>query len=180
MMDGAWSILDDREHSYLSQFSLRFELSNLDESGQIGNMPELSFAGDFLFGGSSLCLSSRLVGWCFYFHRLFLYLHWLVLVGFDVQPSAGSSVVPGISANHSVPTGSISPRELYICYLDWLYLPSVQLRHSCFRSYRSQLFSLLPGKTHSSWFSPQVFLFLFCRLCKILCKLGDFVGSSHI
>ena len=34
---------------------------------------------------------------------LAVYLHWLVLVGFEVQSNAGSSVVPGISANHSVP-----------------------------------------------------------------------------
>ena len=41
-------------------------------------------------------------------------------------------------------------------------------------------YSLLPGKTHSSCVSPQICLFLFCRLQKILCKLGDFVGSSHL
>ena len=93
------------------QFSSRFRLSNLDESGRIGDLRELSFADDFLF----VC---GLVILLWSFHWLFLYLHRLVLVGFEVQPSGGFSVVPGILANHSVPTESIYPRELYIYYLD--------------------------------------------------------------
>ena len=48
--DGAWSILDCGKCSCLSQFSSRFGLSNLDEGGWIGDLWELSFAGDFLFG----------------------------------------------------------------------------------------------------------------------------------
>ena len=58
--------------------------------------------------------------------------------------------------------------------------PLVQQRCSFFCPCRYQLFSLLQGKTHSSYVSPQVYLFLFCRLCKILCKQGDFVGTLHI
>ena len=137
--DVAWSILDCKEHSCLSQFSSRFALSNLDEGGRIGDQLELSFADDFLLVGSSLDLSCRVCLFVFWlvillwlFHWLFLYLHWLVLFGFEVQPSTGSSVVLGTLANHSVPAGSISPWEPYICYLDWLYPPSMQQKHSCF------------------------------------------------
>ena len=49
--DRSWSILDCGVRSCLSQFSSRFELSNLDVGDRIGNLWELSFAGDFLFGG---------------------------------------------------------------------------------------------------------------------------------
>ena len=61
-----------------------------------------------------------------------------------------------------------------------MYPPSIQWRHSYFHPCWPLIFSLLPGKMHSSCVSPQVFLFLFCRLHKILPKPGDFVGSSHI
>ena len=42
----------------------------------------------------------------------------MYFVGFEVLPGAGSSIVPGILANHSVPAGSISPGELCTCYLN--------------------------------------------------------------
>ena len=49
--DGAWSLLDCGERSCLSQFSSRFELSNLDCGGRIGYMWELGLADDFYLGG---------------------------------------------------------------------------------------------------------------------------------
>ena len=69
--DGAGSILDCGERSRLSQFSSRFGLSNLDEGGRIGNLWELSLAGDFLFGEVVYVWAAGfvylLVGWWFYF-----------------------------------------------------------------------------------------------------------------
>ena len=83
-------------------------------------------------------------------------------------------------ANYSLPTGSISPWMFYICCPDWLYPPSVQQRWSCFLLCRVLLFSLLPGRTHTSCVSPQVFPLLFCKQHKILCKPDDLVSNLHI
>ena len=86
---------------------------------------------------------------------------------------------PNTLANHSLPTGSISPQVFYIC-INWLYPPSVQQRRSCLLPCRSLQFSLLPGRKHSSCVSCQVFPFLFCKHCKTLGKLDDFVGNLHV
>ena len=76
---------------------------------------------------------------------------------------------------------SISPREIYICYLDLVYLPSLQQKHSCFRPSRSLLFSLLPEKTHSSCVSPQVFSFVgFARSCVSWVILSAVCTSSFL
>ena len=56
----------------------------------------------------------------------------------------------------------------------------LQQRRSCFLPSWSLLFSLFPGRIHSSCVSPQVFLFLFCKHCKILPKPDNLVGSLHI
>ena len=97
-----------------------------------------------------------------------------------IRLSVGFSGAPETMTNHSLPTGSISPWVFKICYLDWLYPPSVQQSHSCFLSCRSLQFSLLPGRTHFSCVSPQVFPFLFCKHYKIWQKPVDLVGSLHI
>ena len=67
----------------------------------------------------------------------------------------------------------------YICYLDWLYPPSVQQRRSCFRPGRSLQFSLLTERTHSSCVSPQLYPFRFCKQRKILRKPDDLLGNLH-
>ena len=66
-------------------------------------------------------------------------------------------------ANQSAPTGPIFPRELHICFLDWLYPSSLQQRRRRFLPYRTLLFSLFSRRTYSSNVSPQVFPFLFYR-----------------
>ena len=66
------------------------------------------------------------------------------------------SGAPEILANHSLQTGSISPRVFYISCLDWLYLPSIQKKHSCFLLCRFRQFSLLPRRTHSSCFTSSI------------------------
>ena len=77
-----------------------------------------------------------------------------------------SSGAPKTLANHSFPTGSISPQVFYICCLDWLYLLSVQQRRYCFLPCRSLQISFLPGRRHSSCVSPQVFAFLFVNITR--------------
>ena len=54
--DGAGSILDCGERSYLSLFSSKFVFSDLNVGGRIGDLCELSFAGDFLFFGEVVCV----------------------------------------------------------------------------------------------------------------------------
>ena len=70
--------------------------------------------------------------------------------------------------------------SMSICCLHWFYTPSVQQRSSCFLSCSSLQFSLLPGRTHSSCVSPQLFPFLLCKHRKILRKPDDLVGSLHM
>ena len=81
--------------------------------------------------------------------------------------------VPETLAHHSLWPGSISPREFYICCLDWLSLPSEQQRCSFFLPCRSQLFSFRPERTQFSGVLPQVLPFLFmniawCCLCRMI------------
>ena len=105
---------------------------------------------------------------------LFELQHWIALhsqlvaeleLG-KICPSVVFSGAPETLANYSHPTRSISPQAFYICCFDWLYLPFVQQRHSCFLLCRSLQFSLLPRRTHSSCISPQVFPFLFVNIAR--------------
>ena len=94
-----------------------------------------------------------------------------------IRPSVVFSGAPETLANHWLPTGSISPWVFNSCCCHWFYLPSVQQKRSCFLPCSSLQFSLLPGKTHYSCVSPQLFLFHFCKQRKIMYKLDDLVGS---
>ena len=60
---------------------------------------------------------------------------------------------------HRLPTGSIYPQAFYTSCLHWLYSTSVQQRRSWFLPCRSLQFPSLPGKTHFSSVSSQVFFF---------------------
>ena len=60
---------------------------------------------------------------------------------------------------------NFSTSVLY-CVLHWFYPSSVQQRCRCFLPCNSLQFSLLPGRTHSSCASPQLFPFLLVNNAK--------------
>ena len=73
----------------------------------------------------------------------------------EIWLSVVLSGAPQTVSNHSVPTGSVSQPELYICCLDLLKLPSVQQRHKCF----------LPGRALR--FASMKVIFLLCFISNI-------------
>ena len=81
-----------------------------------------------------------------------------------IRPSVVFSGAPETLANHSLPTGSISPRMFYICCLDWLYLPSVQQRRNCFLT---TIFLASRKGTFLLCFTSSI-SFSFCKHRKIL------------
>ena len=129
MMDcGERSCLDCGERSCLSQFSSRFGLSILDEGGQIGDLWELSFAGDFIWvGGVVYVWAVALVGWLFYLvcfpNFFFICIDWFGWVWSSVECRFF-----GCSWNFGQSLGSswinFSSRALYL--LSWLIVSGLR------------------------------------------------------
>ena len=134
---------------------------------------ELSFAGDFLFGGVIWVWAVGFVCLLVGDFTLVVSLAFSLFAVTDLGLVWSSAECRFFSCSWNFGQSFSSSRinfstgPLYL--LSWL-----QQRRSCFRPYRHWLFSLLPKRTHSFCVSPQVFLFLFYRIRKILHKLGDF------